>query len=521
MPSSVQTDRLARGLLVLAVVLLFAPAIGFGWVYDDHAWLVDNSGLTGPGAWSRGFFNHLWAFAGGGARAIYWRPLFHTWAVVLRACFGTDPMGWHGVAIALHAAVAALAYSVTRRRLDPIPAALGVAWFALHPTRAESVAWVSGVNDALAALPILAVLLAERAGRRGIALVAFATALLIKEPAAVAACVPPLLVLQDRGLRAGLRPAWSAAWPFFAVFAGWFAVRASVLGGAGTSIEEVPLRQALATGVQLLGRYVSHAVAPGRLTLEGSVPLVSVPGLPELGWLALGVAGLVVLWRRAPECRAELLIGLAFLLPALRVGALQADARFQDRYLYQPMLWLISPVALTVIRVLPPRRALLGLGALVLLSALSLGTNLAPWKDDEALWSRALEQNPKSSKAWINLGTVLENRGDAAGAEAAYTSAGQAEPGRAYAWFRRGIVRRNDGRPQEARADFQRAISLRPEDPWFLYESARNERAAGEDVAARRLLKESLRLIDRGVLPAFGLRREDVVAALPAEGPLP
>jgi tetratricopeptide (TPR) repeat protein len=506
-------DRRIAGAIFVAVAVCFAPTLGFGWVYDDHAWLLANSHLRGDGAILRGFGEHLWAHAGGSARAIYWRPLFHAWAASLLALFGESPAPWHAFAILLHAGVTVLAYAAARATVPAGPAAAGAVLFAVHPARAESVGWICGLSDPLVALPLLGLVLAARRGDTGLAAGLFAVALLLKEPALPALVFAPSLLLLQKGPRAGLRPSAMAALPFVLVAGLWFAARSQVLGGAALSFQQVSAAQSLGSGLDLLGRYVLAAVAPPRASVEGGIPLTVLPSAGAwFGLLIVAVAGLA-LWRRVPERRAELILAAALLAPALRVASLQPEARFQLRYLYLPMALLGPSIAALTLRSLPRRAAWAVLGAAVALSTGMLQRELRPWADDVALWTRATEAAPSSSKAWINLGISLAARGDGAAAGRAFDRAVASEPSRAYAWFQRGLHRRAHGPPAAALGDLATAVALRPRDPWFRYEHGTLLRDLGHSGEARAEFREALALIDAGVEPAFGLRREDVLAA--------
>ena len=120
----------------------------FGFVsFDDQIYVVDyphvRSGVTSDGL--------LWAFGPASGEGTCWHP--PTWASLLLNCslFGVDPGAHHVVAVAIHAANAAL--------LLVLNAATGSRWrslavaalFAVHPINVETVAWIAEARFTAAA----------------------------------------------------------------------------------------------------------------------------------------------------------------------------------------------------------------------------------------------------------------------------------------------------------------------------------------------------------------------------------
>jgi hypothetical protein len=156
--------------LVLAVVtfLVFSPALGNGFVeWDDHVNLSENLGYRGLG-WSE----LRWMFTS--TRMGHYIPI--TWLTfgLDYTFWGMNPFGYHLTNNVIHAANAALFYLVALRLLARATALTGTAlrasgvvaalFFALHPLRAESVAWATERRDVLAGFFfLLSVLLYLRA----------------------------------------------------------------------------------------------------------------------------------------------------------------------------------------------------------------------------------------------------------------------------------------------------------------------------------------------------------------------
>src|SRR5260370_25782588 len=142
--------------LALVTLAVFAPALPNGFVWDDAANIVTNPHYRGLG-WAElrwMLTTHLMG---------PWIPL--TWITLGLdfVAFGMKPAGYHLTNLLLHAPNAALFYLVAHRllgrtlptspaRAAPLRAATAALLFALHPSRAESVAWVTGRRDVLSGL---------------------------------------------------------------------------------------------------------------------------------------------------------------------------------------------------------------------------------------------------------------------------------------------------------------------------------------------------------------------------------
>ena len=154
-------------LLVLGTVVVFAQTVRHGFVNcDDNEYVYENvniqRGLTPASAW--------WAITA--AHSANWHPLtwmshtidwqvFGTWDADLHRYVGSWPGGHHLVNVLLHAVNAVLLFLVLQEMTGATwPSAVVAALFAIHPLRAESVAWVTSRKDMLSGLFFLLTLAA-------------------------------------------------------------------------------------------------------------------------------------------------------------------------------------------------------------------------------------------------------------------------------------------------------------------------------------------------------------------------
>ena len=140
--------RAVCALLVLSVALVFGQTLRHGFVnIDDGVYVTENPyishGLTPSGV--------AWAFTQ--SQAGNWHPLTGLSHMLDCQIYGLGAGGHHLTSVLLHAATAVLLFLVLSRMTGNLwPSAVVAALFAVHPLRAESVAWVSERKDVLSGL---------------------------------------------------------------------------------------------------------------------------------------------------------------------------------------------------------------------------------------------------------------------------------------------------------------------------------------------------------------------------------
>jgi hypothetical protein len=148
--------------------------------------------------------------------------------------FGTRVRGYHIVNVVLHALVSWLLVLLFRTsRIPPAAAALGGAFFLLHPANVEAVAWISQLKTTSAMALAVGALLAHPR-RPGLGALLFALALLAKPLAAFAL---PVAALLDWSREGRVRWRWLSIWG--AAFAGLASVEVGAFRDYG--VENRPL----------------------------------------------------------------------------------------------------------------------------------------------------------------------------------------------------------------------------------------------------------------------------------------
>ncbi|MDX6768636.1 MAG: tetratricopeptide repeat protein [Elusimicrobiota bacterium] len=414
------SDRaLTRLLVASASVSAFAPALfgGFaGW--DDRALVLDNPALRGLD------LAHLRAMATSLLGGV-WIPLTWLSLALDRAVWGEGPGGFHLTNLLLHAVTALLFHEVClvlfRRlglRAPDRAATLAALFFAAHPLRVETVAWIAerkGVlSGALWTAALLARLRAHESPRparwQAASVAAFALSLLAKPNGLTFTLV--LLALEAGLLRR--RPTVAGYAPYFALTAAAFGATWHAGRSAGVMGPSHPASLAWSAGQALYGLFFYPL-----MTLWPTGLSVYHPPRPWFGtWSwplaahAAALAAVLLGLRAAGERARPVAVALACyalaLLPMLGLVSHGVAHAAAERFSYLPSM---------------PLSALLGAGfaaggraALVVAAAALTAFGAASWRrcaawdTPLALWTAAAEARP-SAYSLANQGALLARDG--------------------------------------------------------------------------------------------------------------
>ncbi len=503
---------LAAGFLFLLSCALYLGVRGHGFLsYDDATYIGFNEHVT-DGLGLRGLW---WAWTSTDY-ACNWHPLAWTSHMVDVSLFGNDPAGHHLHSVALHGANAALVFLALRALSGSFWRSLVVgAFFASHPLRVESVAWIAERKDVLCAFWFLLSLLfyerwVRRPGRLRYAAVLLAAVFaLAAKPMAVT--LPCVLLLLDRWPLAR-----DASWavlvreklPLFAASAAsalltWLAQSA---GGCTSFIDEgIEAGSRAGNAAIAVWQYVGKTLWPMDLAVFYPHPAVVAPDLERGSTAALALAGLTALaltaWRlrrTQPALGIGLLWFVGMLVPVIGVVQVGGQA-LADRYAYLPTIglyvawvWPLGGLA----------RERPGLKLPLLLFAAALTTffgaltvrQVPVWRDDDALFSHALEVTERNYVAHVNLGRRAGQAGRLEEAREHFEAAVSFYPRFFESQLNLGLALRLLGNPRAALPHLDAARALSPERANAAYELALARLALGEGDAAGELLLEAREL---------------------------
>src|SRR5258707_2317474 len=422
-------------LIVAATVLAYANSLGGAFVFDDTKQIAGNPALR---SWSnilRAFTSDVWSFQRGTLTKDipppYYRPLFTVYLTVNYKLFGLWEPGWHLMNLLVHCgATVAVFFLIKRLSGDRLIATLAALLFGLHPAHVESVSWISGIPDPLAALFYVPSLIwyiryrTEGDQKFLIAsLAAYGLSALCKEtPLAL-----PLVFIAWEFARTKARTSLSSRGretfrqmiPYAVVGGAHLALRFAVLGRLSWKhpfMAQVPDSAIWMTVPYVLVSYLRHLVAPFYLSLIYGTSFVTSAGDPRfLVPAALLAALAILLWTYRKQIPGQVWVALALivapLLPVLNLKVFHYEYIIQDRYLYLPSIGFCYLIAMLLARLAKARKQLATVLAVVIIVAFGAGTfaQNRVWHDAVSLWRRAVYYSPNSWSTHYNLGLAYLN----------------------------------------------------------------------------------------------------------------
>jgi tetratricopeptide (TPR) repeat protein len=507
--------RAGNFLVALGLVLLTCGAYGRIWVEDyqfvnadDDRFVTENpyvrNGLTVEGIrWAMTTFH-----------AADWFPLTWLSLQVDAQLYGLNPRGFHITNLVLHALNAVLVFLVLQRLTGARwRSAIVAAFFAVHPLRVESVAWVAERKDVLSGFFWLLTLWAyawyvTRPGWRRYLLVVvlFGLGLLAKQ---MLVTLPFVLLLLDywplRRFEQG--PRLSSALgrlslekvPLVLLAAGVcvLALRSHAQVIESTDVVTIPQRLAnvlityagyISTMFWPTGLALFYPLAPEELTFGRAAGAGLL--LVALSWLALANA------RRRPYLLVGWLWYLGTLVPVVGIVQIGIQVR-PDRYTYLPLLGLFIALTWGVSELVAGRRLLrlAAAGAAVaLVGACAVATwrQSVYWRDNLTLWPRTLAVTRNNGTAHLCLALALEKAERDEEAEYHYGQAIEKNKPAAHAFL--GDFLRRRGRLAEARQHLQAGAAVLPDNVAVHFNLALVLLRQEDWSAARQELEEVVRL---------------------------
>ena len=432
-------------LVVGVTFLAFLPVLKNDFVDLDSSTLMDNPSFRALG---RGELKWtIAAFQFGQYQPLLWLSFALDYVL-----WWMDPFGYHWTSLLLHLGSTVVFYhlalrliALARTKAGPkrsIAAAMAAAWaaliFALHPLRAEPVAWISVRADIFAALLVLLSLYCylrahDSTATAGpptvwmrLSVIAYVCSLL----AGPAGIMLPIvfLVLDAYPLRrsTGLTSPLTAAgrqlyWekmPYFLAVIVFLLITVIARRHAPSA---APFHDADAIS------WILHQLAaPAFYLSKVFFPVGLSPAYELRGWfLTFAVlAGLIIsmaavaIRKRWPGLSAAWFCYLLFLLPVCRTE-FPAQQILADRYTYLaalPWALCIGAAALPCFPIgkADGRERISLCAALAVIPLIALGiltwAQVATWHDSETLWKKAVAAS-QSSRAYFNLAALSEAQG--------------------------------------------------------------------------------------------------------------
>jgi protein O-mannosyl-transferase len=468
----------------IALLAIAASITGIinGFTYDDRYIVELNPVMKSLAGWWRTFGASYWPKDWGGDG---YRPLTILAFKIEYALGGGSPVAFHAANIALYGVACVLVYWLARRVFAPErwwAAWVAAALFAVHPTHVEAVAGVVGQSELLVGISLLsATLLYVRDRQRGAlrpstaawiaalyAIGCFAKEHAIVLPGLLAAV--ELILLADRE---PMRQRIARLRPFYLVLVlvavSFVAVRSWVLadhsiGGFQPFTPFNTLRisntDRILTALGVVPEWVRLFYWPVRLSSEYGPPDVeiaqgfSVSQIPGLSLLVAIIALGFILRRREPVISFGIAWVIITLLPSSNF-VLPAGIVLAERTLFLPSvgaMFVAAAIAAVVaerwkVAARPDIRlaARVAFAALLAAGAWRSATRSTVWRNNDRLFRQAVIDSPDAYRAHYMLGAWhFENQ-----------------------------------RKREGEAEYRRALSLFPYDPFLSYNMAEQYQRIG------------------------------------------
>jgi tetratricopeptide (TPR) repeat protein len=508
--------------LVLAAITfaVFGQTVWQQFVNFDDGEYVANNPLVAQGLSAQGV---AWAWTG--FHCANWHPL--TWLSHMLDCqlYGLHPGGHHLTNVLLHAATAIMLFLTLRQMTGALwRSAFVAAVFAIHPLRAESVAWVSERKDVLSGLFFMLTLWAygcyamtndecrmtkearmpNAQGGKGnlqystsniqppthrhparwylLSLLLFALGLMSKP---MLVTLPFVLLLLDywplnRVMNHECRmkntlPSTTGPFiileklPFLALSASSCLVTFLAQRGAMKSFEAFPLPARICGALLSCKVYLTQMLYPAGLAAFYPFPLHASTWAAAMSGVLLLVVSAIAWGER--RTRPWLLTGwlwyLVMLLPVLGLVQVGGQAH-ADRYTYLPQIgiyvtltWLAADFAVKW----QVRRVALGatMASVVAVLIICCWKQTAYWRNSETLWRHALACTSGNVLAYVNLGHELFEQHRLDEAITHYQRGLEVQPNNRQFHNNLANALRERGRLDEAIVHYEKAVQIDPD----------------------------------------------------------
>ena len=432
---------LLLALVAVAAALPFISALGGPFLWDDTH-LIENNPHVHSFAHPGRFFTHSFFDTGTDASAsfiVYFRPLLHLSYALDWAVGGGNPAVFHATNLLLSMIAAGLAAdSLMRWSRTTYWALFSALVFAWHPTKAESVAWISGRTDLLVGIFILLACKA-RSKRSASPVVSWAIELLATLCAYASketAILRPLFISIEHWSRAGHPP---LSKQFFAsllkasryqllVAIAYLALRSRlfpIVTWSHASVDHQLLTTRLGLVLETLGRAGQLFIFPfpqaaehGLTAFDDHSRLILSPTHVVIGsafLLALIVLSLLTR-RRAPAVAIGSATILASLLPTANLIPTHLQCAIYERFLFLPTLGL----ALLLAGLLPiiarnrvvQRSCSVALVCILALCYMRCTARAQDYASTSRFWTHEKQVNPLSTVAQQGLVEVARSNGN-------------------------------------------------------------------------------------------------------------
>jgi len=467
--SDTRTNPLLLTVLICSVLLIYGNSVLSGFVWDDDRMIVQRSKLfeteravstifTTPDTPSDEYITP------------YYRPFTSLTYFIDYRVWGLHPFWYHLENVLLHAAVVAVLYILIKMVFRDAQLAFFTAiLFAVHPSNAEAINFISARNNLLCAIFMIITLMSLKKG--GIfwvlvSLVSYLMSLFSKEPAVVMPFFMVSFTLLTMGKKN--RELWALLGVFLGVTMVYFFLRSKAVSAFGfTNGIEISLERARLVA-SVIFEYCRLMLFPIKLNALYAPDYISFKTYKAI-LAGAGVALLLFLCFRktvSDPVKGGSLWILWGLLPVANI-VLIPSAQVAERYLYIPLMGF-SLMLGYALRELQRKKALIGTAILiVILSIYGVRTferNFV-WRDNVSLFKSMISSDPRNPVPHYNLGVDYVNAGKLDLALSQFKETIRLNPRDAEAYNNIGNILLLKGEHRLAADYYDKALSLNPVNP--------------------------------------------------------
>jgi protein O-mannosyl-transferase len=458
--------------------------------FDDNGYVYENPfiarGLTVDGI--------IWAFTH--VHSANWHPLTGISHMLDCQLYGLNPGGHHLTNVLLHTATVIALFLVLRQMTGALwRSAFVAAVFAIHPLRAESVAWVAERKDVLSGLFFMLTIgayvhYARRSwspARYGLVMLLFALGLMCKPMLVTLPLVLLLLDYWPLQRKESVGKLTMEKLPLLALSAASCVATLLAQHKFIQSTESYSLPLRLVNALVTCMVYLGQMVWPAGLAVLYPYPHDGLPPweIALAGTLLAGLSAAALWqWRKQPWLLMGWVWYLVMLLPVL--GLIQVgNQAHADRYTYLPQIGICIAVTWLAAEWHLSRMAFGGLmTAVIAVLMVCAWKQTTYWKDNETLWNHTINCTTNNFEARSNLGSALMEKGKVDDAITQFQEALRINPRAANVHNNLGTGLHQKGRVDEAIAEIQKALQINPDNALFHFNLAKMLQQTGRTAEA-------------------------------------
>ncbi len=491
-----QLDRIMIWIVPVAAVLVYLPILTHGFInYDDDWMIYENDFVT--------------LFTSGNIRKLFSSFYFGQYSPVSMLITGLVYQAGSGSmvllkagSILIHLANSILVFFLFRQVLRSTRAGwIGMAFFALHPVQAESVAWLSAsYKVGIYALFTLAGLIAWTRYLDSRKIIHYALALFFMILSCFSkeqALIFPLYLVAIAWFRERKVFHWKELTklvPFLAVSCLFVGISyLAVASRAEVNVQNYNFAERIFFLTFSFVSYFRLLVFPLRLA-----PSYGFPDPGMAGYLLYPLLSILIgtaIWIGSHRSKKILWAFSFFFISLLLTFAFQVvtirDTLYADRYLY-----LGVPAFFTALVFIAERAHIRNKERVVLLLLMALAvlsfSRSRVFKNSETLWTDAISKKYNTPLAYNNRGHYFRQNNQYEKALADYSAALEINPNYHLSLNNRGKVYFDLGKTDLALEDFNRCLSIAPD-----FANALSNRAAA--FSSKGLYEEALRDLDKAL----------------------